>query len=196
VHQKDNAHENLTKHRRAWKLWIVVFGCAICTYIVIGEVIHHRHHGHIVLYGVHLDVHTKKPFVGIGGKYCWYVVDLSNYSLAPVTLRGFSVQSDDLTQEPQFRLPYRIERWDPQSSSWKLFREFLPSASPDVEPARKMLWPGFSIDANSGVILGFHDGLQNGDNVRFVVFQRDNGRAADRAFYSNSFKIAAPPDCN
>lgn len=197
MHQQDGAtRQDSTGYGRTWRLWVVVLVCAFCAFIVIVEVVHHRHHGHFVLYGVHLDVHRKRPFSGIGDKYCWYVVDLSNYGLAPVTLRGFSVQSDDLTQKPEFQLPYRIQRWDPQSSSWKPFREFVPSPSLDVQPARKRLWPGSSINADSGVILGFHDGLQIGDTLRFVAFQRNSGQASENALYSNSFKIDEPPDCN
>jgi len=197
VHQQDGAtHESSIEHGRAWKLWIAIFVCAVCAYITIAEVVHYRDHEHFVLYGVHLDVRRKKAIAGIGGKYCWYTVDLSNYGLAPIKVRGFSVESDDGTQKPEFQLPYRVERWDSESRTWRPFSELDPSRHPDVEAAEKTVRPGSSVSVVPGIILGFRDGLQNGDSVRFAVFQREKAHASENAFYSNSFKIGESPDCN
>jgi hypothetical protein len=186
-----------TPARDAWLSLGAVF-LIILASILLAEVGHHRRFGHFFGYGVHLDLRRESPLPLAPYKYCWYMVDLSNYGLTPVKLSGYLVESDFMAKTT-FELPYRVERWDPNSRTWTTVIPSSPSnRSPNSQsiPAQKTIWPGSSINVVPGILVAGSAGIKKGDTLRFVVMEAAQGSRDGRVFYSPVFKIGQSPTCD
>src|SRR5437879_5244260 len=96
---------------------LLVIAVILCLLLLTLELVHHRHYGHFVSYGLHVEVLSKDYNIGIPGQTKLYWAELSNYSFLPVILTACDYISDTMTQGTEY--PYAVQRWDASSNSWQ-----------------------------------------------------------------------------
>jgi hypothetical protein len=174
-------------------LTFVVFLIAVA--FTIHELNHFYHYGHLVPLGLHADVaiSTESNLLGIPGVANDYNARLTNYSVLPITMNVCDYINWAGAHDTM--VAYAVERWDPQSNTWKIVSEwddsrfFCRSAFEVVEThlIRRRLWPGQSLRVG-GVMPAERGGFQRGDGGRFTIFL-DGAYNSNRAISTAAFRI-------
>ena len=82
--------------------------------LIVFEWRHYRTHGHLVCYGLHVDVLNEDFSIAIRGQTKLYWAELSNYSLSTVRLPGCRQPTDIVF--PPVEYPYAVQRFDEPSN--------------------------------------------------------------------------------
>jgi len=176
-------------------LVLVVTGPALLLLIGL-EWNHHHEYGHLVSYGLHIDVVSENYNIGIPGQTKLYRAQLSNYSLFPLKFVACDYVSDDFGKGTQ--LPYAVQRWDVGSKSWQTIAGINPDRFCQITPLSKIaaeitsrrLWPGATVEVMEGEATGALEPFRKGDVARFVVFRSlDTTDELSNAIPSVSFSI-------
>ena len=155
---------------------LVMLACAIFATTGCLEFRHWYYFGHLVSYGLHVDVRNEDFNIAIPGQTKLYWAEISNFSFFPVQLPACRPIGDTL--DPPIEYPYVVQRFDSESKSWQTIVDTtkggycLPPFSRKITGAfYTNLMPGSSVKVMSGEATGAREPFRKGDLARFVVFR-------------------------
>ncbi len=141
------------------------------------EFAHRLTFGHLVPYGLHVDVLSEEVSIGIPGQKKMYRAELSNFTLWPARLDACDYVTDAFGHGTEY--PYAVQRWDNNSNGWQTivevngegFCQVNPLSTIETHLRSKLLWPGMSVGVMEGEATGARARFQKGDLARFMVFR-------------------------
>jgi hypothetical protein len=156
---------------------VVVVLSSMAVSIAYVEFAHLYNFGHLVQYGLHVDVLSEEVSIGIPGQKKMYRAELSNFTFWPTKLDACDCVTDAFGHGTEY--PYAVQRWDNNSKSWQTIVEVTGEAFCQVTPLStiethlrsKLLWPGMSVEVMEGEATGAREPFQKGDLARFMVFR-------------------------
>ncbi|HEX5703770.1 MAG TPA: hypothetical protein VFX97_11265 [Pyrinomonadaceae bacterium] len=175
--------------------WLAVPLIALVVFISAFELWHRSTAGHFVAYGAHTHLLRDPANIGIPGINSMYAVDVFNYGLLPISLKGCK-QGSDISPYYEIVYRYQLERWDPSAADWKQIISLKASDCPKEALVSSTLWPGQSVRIVDWEATAATDGLRVGDNARFVahaLFDTDDNSAGQKTFISQPFPIDEEP---
>ena len=175
---------------------VLALVAAVCLFLIGFEWTHYHNYGHLVSYGLHVDMLSENYNIGIPGQTKLYRAQLSNYSMLPVAFVACDYVTDAFGRGTQF--PYAVQRWDVSSNSWQTVVDMsgegycrpAPLSMVETHLISRRLWPGMSVEVMEGEATGATEPFRKGDLARFVVFRKMDKRGDwQSAIASVSFPI-------
>ena len=176
--------------------WLITFPMLIVVALICGfELWHRSQAGHFVSYGIHTHLLRESADIGIPGINSMYAVDVFNYGLRPINLRGCKAPND---VSPYYQIIYRyqVEKSDSSRKDWKPLISLNPTDCSKELIVATTLWPGQSVRIVDWEATAATEGLRSGDSARFVafaLFDAADDASGQKAFVSNSFPIDEEP---
>jgi hypothetical protein len=156
---------------------LVAFALLGCLLVVGVEWKHYHTYGHLVAYGLHVDVLNEDFNIAIPGQTKMYWAEIFNFSLVPVQLPACRPSGDTL--DPPLEYPYAIQRFNETSRAWQTIVDGTDGGFCLPPVRREMtgvvytyLLPGSSVKVMSSEATGAREPFRKGDLARFVVFRK------------------------